>query len=69
MFLVVPESVVLAPSVPAGTEKKSELSMLQWAHGRLQTYPVRVEYWSSMGKNRQASNIAIVEEFPDWLDC
>lgn len=70
MFVVVLGSAVPAPSGSAGKERKSgPPSMLQPIHGWLQTYLGHGEYWSSMGKNRQASNTAIVETFPDYPVC
>lgn len=69
MFSVGLESVVLAPSVRAGKATKPERSMPWGARGRLPTFLVRVECWSSMGKNRPTNNIATAEMSPDHLDC
>ena len=62
------ESVVPAPSVTTGKEKKPELSMPWSTRGRLLKY-LHMECWSSMGGNRPASDVATVEIFPDHLDC
>lgn len=68
MFLVALELVDLVPSVTAGRVKKSGLSMPWEALERLTTR-LHMECSSSMGRIRQASDVATAEIFPERLDC